>query len=237
MSTSAPFSELGVRQLQQVFSDFKEADDRAKKSVDSTKRVILHVAKHYASSRSTVASAIEQIRQIDGHLRYFVNHFERSHARAVAQLARFGRDIGEGPISREVYQPFNEYLILRTTASIRGLKLLRVLESALRIMWQSTDARNILIPAFGEHPAQRVGTILQDLNEYLRAVQATHIIRPLLLCRRGVPVCSTVRCTSHDRHDARRQLHHRWIRLRVHMHPLHAVVRSAAGISFRGVYC
>ena len=171
MSASAPFSELGVRQLQQVFSDFKEADARAKQSVDSTKRVILQVAKHYASSRSTIASAIEQIRRIDGHLRYFVNHFERSHAKAVSQLARFGRDIGEGPISREIYQPFNEYLILRTSASIRGLKLLRVLESALRVMWQSTDARNILVPAFGEHPAQRVGTILQDLNEYLRAVQ------------------------------------------------------------------
>ena len=171
MSTSGSFSELGVRQLHQIYSDFKEADNRAKKSVDSTKRVILHVAKHYASSRSSVASAIEQIRQIDGHLRYFINQFERSHARAVAQLARFGRDIGEGPISREVYQPFNEYLIVQTTASIRGLKLLRVLENALRIMWQSTDARNALIPSFGEHPAQRVGIILQDLNEYLRAVK------------------------------------------------------------------
>ena len=97
-------------------------------------RFILQVAQYFISSTYTAVSAIEQIRQIKEHLRHFVSAFERSHLRAVAKLAEFGRTIGDGPISMDIYQPLNDYLVLRTTASVRGIRLLRVLENSLRIM-------------------------------------------------------------------------------------------------------
>ena len=156
-----------------MYTEFKRSDERAKSTTDSMQRVILQVVQQFIQSSYTAASAIEQIRQIKGHLRHFVSAFGRSHLRAVAKLSEFERTIDNGPISMDNYQPFNEYLILRTTASIRSIRLLRALESSLRIMWQKPRARNILIPAFDEHPAQRVETYLRDLHGYLRAI-STH---------------------------------------------------------------
>ena len=194
------------------------------------KRVILHVAKHYASSNSTAASAIEQLRQIKGRLHISPLILNDPMLGLWHNLLSSDETSGKGQ--------FLEWYISHST-STSTYELQPAYEDLncceyWKVRYVLCGSRHTPIM----HSSPRlVNALHSGLASSYRTSTSTYGQSRNICLRGHTPLqkgfSSPPGYMSDDRDDARRQHIHRWIRLRVQVHSLHAIVRSATGIPIR----
>ena len=83
-------------------------------------------------------------------------------------LKRFQEAAAGDRVTREAYLSLNIYIFACQNTRVCANNLLRRCERIIRILWQSRDARNTLIPAFEEHPERRLKDYLDAIQDYIR---------------------------------------------------------------------
>ena len=131
-------------------------------------RDALHVAHCGIASGSATGVSAKHLATFTSHYRYFINKFQNMHDGSEKSLERFQEAAAGDRVTREAYQSLNVYIFARQNTRVCANNLLRRCERIIRILWQSRNARNALIPAFEEHPERRLKDYLDAIQDYLR---------------------------------------------------------------------